>query len=63
MLVFKTYHSINAILNSNYVAKFGLYAFRSTNNVISIIGKSNSGHFDIITVAINLWNTLQNTAS
>ena len=37
---------------------FQLNAKRLTNGLIIIMCKSNTGYFNVVTVAINLWNTL-----
>ena len=34
---------------------------RFTNNFIRIMCKSNTGYFNVVTVAISLWNTLPNS--
>ena len=63
LLAFKAFHNmLLVILNSKSILKSSTYAMRFTNNFITIMGKSNTRYLlHVVTVAINLWNTLANS--
>ena len=62
LLALKAFHNmLRIILNPNFILKCSPYAIRFTNNFIRIMCKSNNRYFNVVTVAINLWNTLPNS--
>ena len=56
----KRMSKLPSTLNSLFIIKSGPYGMRSTDNFVGIICKSNIRSFNVIIIAVNLWNTLSN---